>query len=50
MKGGFKDTSVEYLIFAILEATKDRMGFSPDLIEDITFGNVCPKSSHTSRF
>jgi len=40
MKGGFKDTSVEYLIMATLEATRERMGFSPDLVEDITFGNV----------
>ncbi|KAI0394142.1 Thiolase, N-terminal domain-containing protein [Xylariaceae sp. FL0594] len=39
-KGGFKDTSLEYLMFAILKATRERMGFSPDLVEDICMGNV----------
>ena len=39
-KGGFKDTTVEYLIMATLEATRERMGFDPALVEDITFGNV----------
>ncbi|KAH9889710.1 Thiolase, N-terminal domain-containing protein [Xylariomycetidae sp. FL2044] len=40
MKGGFKDTTVEYLMYAILKATKERMGFSADLVEDICMGNV----------
>ncbi|KAI1267061.1 Thiolase, N-terminal domain-containing protein [Xylariaceae sp. FL1019] len=39
-KGGFKDTSLEYIMYAILKATKERMGFSPDLVEDICMGNV----------
>ncbi|KAI1092255.1 thiolase [Rostrohypoxylon terebratum] len=39
-KGGFKDTSVEYLMYAILKATRERLGFSPDLVEDICMGNV----------
>ncbi|KAI1811690.1 Thiolase, N-terminal domain-containing protein [Poronia punctata] len=39
-KGGFKDTSLEYLMYAILKATRERMGFSPELVEDITMGNV----------
>lgn len=39
-KGGFKDTSVEYLMYAILKETKERMGFTPDLVEDIAMGNV----------
>lgn len=40
-KGGFKDTSVEYLMYAILKAARERLGFSPDLVEDICMGNVC---------
>ncbi|KAI1747046.1 Thiolase, N-terminal domain-containing protein [Xylaria castorea] len=39
-KGGFKDTSLEYIMYAILKATRERMGFSPDLVEDISMGNV----------
>ncbi|KAI1206014.1 thiolase [Annulohypoxylon truncatum] len=39
-KGGFKDTSVEYLMYAILKAARERLGFSPDLVEDICMGNV----------
>ncbi|KAI0150764.1 Thiolase, N-terminal domain-containing protein [Xylariaceae sp. FL1272] len=39
-KGGFKDTSLEYMMYAILKATRERMGFSPDLVEDICMGNV----------
>ncbi|KAI0191632.1 Thiolase, N-terminal domain-containing protein [Astrocystis sublimbata] len=39
-KGGFKDTSLEYLMYAILKATRERMGFSSDLVEDICMGNV----------
>ncbi|KAJ8108818.1 hypothetical protein ONZ43_g6311 [Nemania bipapillata] len=39
-KGGFKDTSLEYIMYAILKATRERLGFSPDLVEDICMGNV----------
>lgn len=40
-KGGFKDTTLEYLMYAILKAARERLGFSPDLVEDICMGNVC---------
>jgi acetyl-CoA acetyltransferase len=39
-KGGFKDTSLEYLTYAILKETRERLGFDPALVEDICFGNV----------
>ncbi|KAI1349490.1 Thiolase, N-terminal domain-containing protein [Xylaria sp. FL0043] len=39
-KGGFKDTSLEYIMYAILKATRERMGFPPELVEDICMGNV----------
>ncbi|KAH8681721.1 3-ketoacyl-CoA thiolase [Xylariales sp. PMI_506] len=39
-KGGFKDTSLEYIVYALLKETKDRLGFDSDLVEDIALGNV----------
>ncbi|KAI0965780.1 Thiolase, N-terminal domain-containing protein [Xylaria arbuscula] len=39
-KGGFKDTSLEYIMYSILKSTRERLGFSPDLVEDICMGNV----------
>lgn len=39
-KGGFKDTSLEYIMYAILKAARERLGFSPELVEDICMGNV----------
>ncbi|KAI1431484.1 Thiolase, N-terminal domain-containing protein [Xylaria sp. CBS 124048] len=44
-KGGFKDTSLEYLMFAILKAARERLGFNPSLVEDICMGNVSDGSS-----
>lgn len=48
-KGGFKDTTLEYLMYAILKAARERLGFSPDLVEDICMGNVCT-APRTPRF
>lgn len=39
-KGGFKDTSLEYMSYALLKEVKERMGFDAGLVEDICFGNV----------
>ncbi|PHH62331.1 hypothetical protein CDD81_7251 [Ophiocordyceps australis] len=39
-KGAFKDTSVEYLLYALLKQVNQRSGLDPALVEDITFGNV----------
>ncbi|KAI2641280.1 Thiolase, N-terminal domain-containing protein [Xylaria nigripes] len=39
-KGGFKDTSLEHLILAVLQTTRERMGFAPELVDDICVGNV----------
>ncbi|ORY70499.1 3-ketoacyl-CoA thiolase [Pseudomassariella vexata] len=39
-KGGFKDTELEYMIFALLQQVKERMGFDPALVEDFCLGNV----------
>lgn len=39
-KGGFKDTSLEYLVYAILAQVRQRSGLDPALVEDICLGNV----------
>lgn len=39
-KGGFKDTSLEYLVFALLEQVRLRSNLDPALVEDICLGNV----------
>lgn len=39
-KGGFKDTTVEYLAYAILKEVKERSNIDPSLVEDICMGNV----------
>lgn len=39
-KGGFKDTSLEYLVYALLKEVKERSGIDPALVEDIALGNV----------
>ncbi len=39
-KGGFKDTSLEYIVYALLKEVKNRSGIDPALIEDICLGNV----------
>ncbi|KAK3312095.1 3-ketoacyl-CoA thiolase [Apodospora peruviana] len=39
-KGGFKDTSLEYLAYAILKEVKERANIDPALVEDIAMGNV----------
>ena len=39
-KGGFRDTSLEYLVYAILKEVKERSNLDPNLVEDICLGNV----------
>ncbi|KAF5328246.1 hypothetical protein D9619_013403 [Psilocybe cf. subviscida] len=41
-KGGFKDTSAEFILAEILKAAYTRPGLDPKLIEDISVGNVLP--------
>ncbi|KUI64199.1 3-ketoacyl-CoA thiolase, peroxisomal [Cytospora mali] len=41
-KGGFKDSSLEYIIYALLKEVKERCGMDPALVEDICLGNVEP--------
>ncbi|KFA45545.1 hypothetical protein S40293_06579 [Stachybotrys chartarum IBT 40293] len=39
-KGGFKDTSLEYLVYALLKEVRERSNLDPALVEDICLGNV----------
>lgn len=39
-KGGFKDTSLEYMVMALLQQVRERSGLDPALVEDICLGNV----------
>lgn len=39
-KGGFKDTSLEYLVYALLSQVRERSNLDPALVEDICLGNV----------
>ncbi|KAL3953220.1 hypothetical protein ACCO45_013163 [Purpureocillium lilacinum] len=39
-KGGFKDTSLEYMVYALLKEVRLRSNLDPALVEDIALGNV----------
>lgn len=46
-KGGFKDTTLEYMVYALLKEVKERSAIDPALIEDICLGNVRePRPGH----
>lgn len=48
-KGGFKDTSLEYIVYALLKEVKERCNIDPALVEDICLGNVRPSSGLSPR-
>ncbi|KAK1960107.1 thiolase, partial [Colletotrichum sublineola] len=39
-KGGFKDTTLEYMIYALLKEVRERSKIDPAVVEDICMGNV----------
>ncbi|KXH54091.1 acetyl-CoA acetyltransferase [Colletotrichum salicis] len=39
-KGGFKDTTLEYMVYALLKEVRERSNLDPALVEDICMGNV----------
>ena len=39
-KGGFKDTELDYMVYALLKETLARSKLDPSLIEDVCLGNV----------
>lgn len=46
-KGGLKDASLEYIVYALLKEVKERSGLDPALVEDICLGNVSPSLDNT---
>lgn len=40
IKGGFKDTDLDYMVYALLKETLNRANIDPALIEDVCMGNV----------
>jgi acetyl-CoA acetyltransferase len=47
-KGGFKDTSLDYMVFALLKKLLEKSAIDPNLIEDVCMGNVRPFLSDPS--
>ncbi|KAK2064037.1 acetyl-CoA acetyltransferase [Colletotrichum caudatum] len=39
-KGGFKDTTLEYMVYALLKEVRERSKIDPAVVEDICMGNV----------
>ncbi|EFX02233.1 3-ketoacyl-ketothiolase [Grosmannia clavigera kw1407] len=39
-KGGFKDSSLEYIVYALLKEVRERSKIDPGLVEDVCLGNV----------
>lgn len=39
-KGGFKDTQLDYLVYALLKKVLEKSRIDPQLVEDICCGNV----------
>lgn len=44
VKGGFKDTSLDYIVYSVLKQLVERSHLDPALIEDVSLGNVSPFS------
>lgn len=40
-KGGFKDTPLDGLVVKLLKEVVKRSNIDPQMVEDITLGNVC---------
>ncbi|KAH6609827.1 acetyl- acetyltransferase [Trichoderma cornu-damae] len=50
LKGGFKDTTLEFMVMALLEKVRERSGVDPALVEDICLGNVSdPQAAYKIR-
>lgn len=39
-KGGFKDTSLEFIVYSLLATVREKSNLDPGLVEDICMGNV----------
>lgn len=47
-KGGFKDTSLDYIVYSVLKELVERSQIDPALIEDVSLGNVRHSLPNTS--
>lgn len=45
-RGGLKDTTLDDMVFKLLEQVRQRSSLEPHLVNDICLGNVC---EHTNR-
>ena len=39
-KGGFKDTSLDFMVYSLLKKVIEKSGLDPQIVEDICIGNV----------
>lgn len=39
-KGGFKDTELDYIVYALLKKVLEKSKIDPQLVEDVCLGNV----------
>lgn len=39
-KGGFKDTELDYMVYALLKKVLEKSKIDPQVIEDVCLGNV----------
>ena len=47
-KGGFKDTGLDYMIYALLKKVIEQSKLDPAFVEDICLGNVGKKRNTSS--
>jgi acetyl-CoA acyltransferase 1 len=40
VKGGFKDTQLDFLLYSLLKKVIEKSNLDPNLVEDICCGNV----------
>ena len=50
-KGGFKDTDIDYMIYALLKQVIAKSKIDPNLVEDVCLGNVStsPESAQQTK-
>jgi acetyl-CoA acyltransferase 1 len=39
-KGGFKDTDLDYIVYALLKTVAEKSKLDPSVVEDVCLGNV----------
>ncbi len=44
-KGGFKDTDLDYMVYALLKKVVEQSNLDPAVVEDVCLGNVSNKQA-----